>query len=69
MEELRDEGRFAGCAAAEVSRRPFAEELGEPGLVLDLFVENGEREVVSAVILARGQVADMGVAAHSSPRC
>src|SRR5674536_371047 len=67
-EELRNEG--GGVATAhEVPRRALAEELREPRLVLDLLVQDRQREVVGAVVLAGRQVTDVRVAAHRATLC
>ena len=46
-----------------MSARPIAEKLREPGLVLDLLVQDRERKVVGAMILPGSHIADVRVAA------
>lgn len=52
---------FARRATTEVARGAFTEKLGEPSFVFDLFVQNCEREVVGAVILTNGEIANVGI--------
>ena len=59
-EELAHEGRKSPFPH-KVARRSFPEELGEPGLVLNLLVENRQGKIVGSMILPRGEVADVGV--------
>ena len=47
----------------------LTKELREPGLVLDLLVENRERKVVGTVVLAGAEVAELLVAAHGAAPC
>jgi hypothetical protein len=51
VQELGHERRIALRTYAAVARGAFAQELGEPGLVLDLLVQDGQRQVVGAVVL------------------
>src|SRR5437588_107416 len=59
-------------AAAEVARGPdlvvalLAQQLDEPGLVLDLLVEDARRHVVGARVLAEGQVAHLAPGADGA---
>src|SRR5262249_58077782 len=63
---------LARLAAAEVARRAdlvvalLAEQLDEPGLVLDLLVEDAGGHVVGARVLAEGQVADLAPGADGA---
>ena len=50
-----------------MATRPLAEEFGEPRLVFDFLMQDGKREVVSAMVLAESHVADLGIAAHRAP--
>src|SRR5262245_64129696 len=64
-QELRHVRRISlrsDAGPAVMPRRPFAEELREPRLVLDFFMKNRERQIVGAMILAGGQAADLAVA-------
>src|SRR5262245_15462821 len=51
--------RSARLAAAEVARRALAEELGEPGLVLDLLVEDGGADRICPRVLAESEGANV----------
>src|SRR5438105_7204138 len=42
----------------------MTEKLREPRLVLDLLMKDGERKIVSAMVLAEGQVADVRIPPH-----
>ena len=65
-QELGHEGR--GLASSqEVPGGPFAKELGEPAFVFYLLIEYREAQVVGPMILASGQVADVGVSPHGAP--
>src|SRR6266852_1131335 len=53
--------RLSRRATAEVSRGPLAQILGEPRLVLDLLVQDGQRQIVSAMVLAESHIAYLGI--------
>jgi len=43
-------GRASGRAAAEVTRRAFAQVLGEPDFVLDLFMQDPQRSASTSTL-------------------
>jgi hypothetical protein len=47
-----------------MAARALAKEFGEPCLVFDFLVEDGEREIVGAMVLAESHVADFGITTH-----
>src|SRR5450830_1671059 len=67
-QELRHEG---GCLTTthEVTRGSLAKELREPRLVLDFLIEDRQRQIVRSVVLAGGQVTDVGVSPHRAALC